>query len=436
MSKSSFLVAGALSLAAASVAHAELSVEGRAVGSALTVLGTDVEILRTGDTGTRTSTAPGGFDHSVSGATLEVPGVARVVTSAARTTGEADDAREDNLSFVTTTVGNSAAVVLPDDPLPVLDSVVSGSEMELTCDGASGSSRLELLYVAGTPVLTAPGEVPANTTILSPDLPLVTLNEQRLEVDPVSRTASFTVNALHADFAADLDLAELVLASASGAIRDVPADVACPIVEPPFSLLNSRKIAEHAHDADGDGLVEAGDRLRYRIVVESSGSEAAPSVRVVDRLPREIDVDPDSVTAGGEPVPGAVGDCPADARFDLCRNEPSEECLIVNVGDVTPGAENAVEVVFEAVVRNEAIGAGGEGETCNTVLVGPIERQALVDLGDPGFDEPPLNPDPLLTTGSGGCAIGGPAGGAAGEAWLVLAWSALVARLRRRRAAK
>jgi hypothetical protein len=55
-------------------------------------------------------------------------------------------------------------------------------------------------------------------------------------------------------------------------------------------------------------------------------------------------------------------------------------------------------------VTDRAISQNGKGSSCNTVRINDVERDVTVPIGS-GFDVPPVRPDPLKTTGSGGCSV-------------------------------
>ncbi len=87
-------------------------------------------------------------------------------------------------------------------------------------------------------------------------------------------------------------------------------------------------------DRDGDGLVGAGDGLRYTIVVENQGGAAATGVRLLDT--------PDRNTAL---VAGSVA---TDAGAVVQGNAPGDASVIVNLGTLA-GGDSAV-VAFDVIV--------------------------------------------------------------------------------------
>ncbi|MGH7898872.1 MAG: choice-of-anchor P family protein, partial [Candidatus Binatia bacterium] len=149
---------------------------GRAVGSFAALGGTDIGPLRTADTGCQ-ATLPQDdfFDVSAEGSTIPAAPLANVVTSESRTRG---DARRER--FVQSRSGNAIAEVIPPTApggSALLEVVTSGSEVSICGDVATGTSGIDLLTIAGTPV-PIPGTVAPNTTITSPAFPLLILNEQ------------------------------------------------------------------------------------------------------------------------------------------------------------------------------------------------------------------------------------------------------------------
>lgn len=404
-------------LLAVTGAHAEpLTVRGRGTGSSLSLLGGDVTLARTADTGEQQAEAPGSFSKSGEPpATLSVPPVVEILSSSSRTEGVADASSEGNRSFVATTAGDVVARVLPGQASggDLLGVATSGAELVLACDdslfpgktedGVFATSSLRVLDLAGDPLISNPGTVPPNTVLVLPGfLDLLILNEQTASSDPATGSFSMTVNALALRILESGELLELVFSSASGGIRNVPSGTDCALFPPP-PLFNSLKKAELAVDADSNGKADVGDTLRFVIEISNSSTAPVENVRVVDRLPSELDLVGNSAKLDGSPIAAEVGPCPGEVTFERCSSEPSDSCLVVaEVGPVAPGQTR--RLTFEMTVTDRAISQNGKGSSCNTVRINDVERDVTVPIGS-GFDVPPVRPDPLKTTGSGGCSV-------------------------------
>lgn len=442
-------------------------VEGRAFGTCLTLLGSELTSVRTADTSVRSATAPNGFSEATSSAALSVPGVAEVASSASETSGNADPNTQGNTSSVMSAAGDAVVAVVPatdtspEDPAgaAVLEVATSTTTATVSCTAApTGTAHIDVLSIAGTPV-SIPGDLSPNTTILSPALPLLILNEQ------IVGETSITVNAVHAKVLTNAELVELIVSSASGAAINCPTgggecdpeteccpgeEDCCPLNDPTCDshcLESSIKSSELVDDADGNGEIGPGDRVKFTIEAKNGCEGAVPGASVIDRVPDEITVDLSTVAVDGETVEGAALEaCPEGATFEDCESEASSQCLIVDIGDVEQDVP--VKVTFEATIDPEAVvDCDGfvEGQTCNTAIIGNdvarVERSTLVDLGRAGGGEdcpgesPPagISGDLLATTGSGGCAVS-PNGAAGGrESWPALLLMALLALRRVRR---
>jgi uncharacterized repeat protein (TIGR01451 family) len=414
-------------------AAGQINIEGRAVGTSAQLLGTDVPPLRTADTGPQTATAPGSFTAEQAGATIPAAPLAEVASSASSTEGEADAATQNNGTFVESIAGDVVARVLPGaapEGADVIAVATTGTTLTLACDddqfgtenGILVESGLELLNIAGNPVISEAGPIPQGTVLSIPvELGIVILNEQIVE--QVGRGARVTVNAFRAQLVQDAEVLNLTLSSASGGILDVPEDVECDLFPPP-PLSNSLKLGELLEDADDDGEAGPGDTLLFTLRAENSGDAALTNVRVVDRVPSEVDVDETSILLDGEAIEATIGPCPTDVNFERCQDEESSECLTATIAELAPGEVR--EITFEALIEEAAEDDDLGGETCNTAIFGDVERNVIVDLGPIGFDEPPISPDILQTTGSGGCAVRSAGRGSGLDFWPVLMLIGLV----------
>jgi len=105
--------------------------------------------------------------------------------------------------------------------------------------------------------------------------------------------------------------------SADAVVSDDPDTAAA--LDPTRIVITSRPVLDTSTkavvDVDGDGVFRPGDRVRYTIVVENTGSEDAAGVVVTDVVPAELT----ALTAAGASVAGqtvtfAVGALPVGAR--------------------------------------------------------------------------------------------------------------------------
>jgi hypothetical protein len=137
MNRRAGILASAVALVGSAMpAAAQLTVEGRAYGTSVSVLGTGVELLTTADTGTQSATAPGSFDEAAEGSSVDATPVADVLSSGSTTSGTADDAAEDNDSQVSSEAGDQAVVLLPGQApggAAVLEVVTTGATVDIHC---------------------------------------------------------------------------------------------------------------------------------------------------------------------------------------------------------------------------------------------------------------------------------------------------------------
>jgi uncharacterized repeat protein (TIGR01451 family) len=108
--------------------------------------------------------------------------------------------------------------------------------------------------------------------------------------------------------------------AADAVVSDDP-DTATPL-DPTRIVITSRPVLDTSTkavvDVDGDGVFRPGDRVRYTIVVENTGSEDAAGVIVTDVVPAEIvALSAAGGTVAGQTVTFAVGALPVSARRTL-----------------------------------------------------------------------------------------------------------------------
>ena len=441
----------ALCFMLAPLANAQVTVEGRAFGSSVTLL--DTEVASTADTGPQSASCSGldcsdnTFDATASGASIDASPVVQVVSSSSSTSGLADDNPDftENLSSVDSAAGNAVAIVLPgaSGGENVLEASTSFATASVACGVVPVmDSALDVVTIAGTPV-PVPGD--SETTILPAEgLELLRFNVRTCETsaDVTGTTGSITctTEALRAQVLPDDGgTVDVGLSHASASLLDVPIECICPTAQDCFPCRNFTGSDLGASFLQNEGCPgpDAGDSLRFRAdVVNGSLDTCDPlDVTLVARVPANAALDETTVTVGGETAEGTIADCPATLSFPGCPGEDpvdaSRQCLSVALGAIAPG--ESVEVTFDGDVA-------AKDEVClSAVLTAPIgdgNPRAIENLlvRVPDADCPGLGPgDPLATTGGGGCATVPGAGPGADDiafAGLLLGW--LVARRRSR----
>lgn len=451
MRRVAFLLATLLSIGG--VAEAQTSASGRAFGTTVDLLGGN--LVDQSDTQEATAPSasnapnPSAFDRTAAGATIPASPIAEVVTGPSRTRGCVDAGGCANLGgsvpqgqFVLSEAGNATASVLPGAApggVNLLDAVSNGSTAQVSCDPAggvavAGNSGIDLLVVAGNKV-PLPGTVPPNTTIVVPQLPLLVVNEQACpDPDAPAGTARCTVNALHAQLASPIvaGILDLKLSGSTASLTNAtcPGNGNC---NP--NLTNSVKtstILRADRTAPKNPQVPAiGDPIRFTVAATNSavlneacgGSQTGHHLRVIDRIPRGVTVDPTSITIqtdNGTPVPttGTIAPCAANLEFTGCNGEPASDgtrqCLTITDGDLAPAQTKRIS--FIATVNSSAtggstVGCDGNGTgagICNTALIQIDEIQNPSGTPRTSAIQCPIpnGGDQVRTTGSGGCSLG------------------------------
>lgn len=409
------------------VAHAsaEVTAQGRAFGTLVSVLQLPLLTIRTGDTGPQSVTAPGSFSADGSAMTLDASPLAIVINDATSTQGEAMASPDDECTpSVNSVSGQSVASVLPDKGVigdGLIEAVVSGSFASVTGNGApSGDGQVVELMIAGTPI-QIPSPQPPNTTILA-GLNLLTLNRQVSSSDPVTGTRSMLVQALRAQLVSDGEVLDVVLSDSEASLTNLPASCFNSSCSP--DLTNSIKSALFVKDEVNHGLADSGDIIKFIVSAVNSAACPAAGLQIIDRIPLFVTVDESSIKLDDQPVNFTKAACPDDAEFN-CPGEQaidtSRQCIFVDAGDLAANATK--NLTYNVTVGNDL----PEGSNiCNAARIGNRPVVTIVEGGTgitPG--------DILHTTGSGGCSLNPAA--PASDSWPVLVVGALLALRRWRR---
>ncbi|MGH7898377.1 MAG: hypothetical protein ACREQQ_10520, partial [Candidatus Binatia bacterium] len=369
--------------------------------------------------------------------------------------------------FVHSRAGNATAAVLVGQapgPSDVLDIVSSGSFADVVCDPVTeqltvaGNGEVNALVIAGN-VVPIPGPVNPNTTIAAPQLPLLVLNEQFCP-DPTAPpgTKRCIVNAAHAQLITASEVLDLKLSGSTASLTNCPC---CDIIDCAPSVDGTKSSLIVQQDRQTPKPVQnpqPGDPIRFTISAVNravantacpAGSQVGHTLTIIDRIPLGVTVDTSSITIqtdDGPPVSatGTIADCGGALRFPGCSPEPEtdadRDCLTVVAGDINPQQTKAIS--FVATVN--AVGSpdlpcdeNGVGQgICNTALI-QIDETGATPSGTPRTSRIlcPLGPraDRLITTGSGGCSLGGNTDLTKSELWPVVFLGALLWLRRQRR---
>ena len=364
----------ALLVGGANFAAAQTSAQGRAFGTRLDLLGSNIvdqsdTQLRTAPNASNTPT----IDATAAGATIDIAPIAQVITGPSTVRGCSTAggcpnlfstpgptplaANLDNEVFVESDAGDATASVLVGQgpgSVNVLDAVSSGATATARCNNDAlgtakaefdATSHVDALVIAGTRI-PLPGEQPPNTTIVAAQLPLLILNEQRPEDCFLTATsAQCTVTALHAQAVPtplSLNVVDLKLSSATAKIT---FDSSCVCNG---AMLVSSKVP---HVLTSGGVDEVppnpnpGDTIKYVIRVTNSGCVAANGVTVIDRIPNGVTVDPARLPTGA-----TLGAC--SVPITRCGTSSSSQCLTIPVGTIA--VNQSVEKDFFVTVNNDA----------------------------------------------------------------------------------
>ena len=394
-----------------------------------------------------------------------------------------------NETFVHSRAGDATVSLLPGaapGSADVLDGVSSGSNVTVRCNDATGmaeaqgDSTVDALVIGGTPV-PIPGSPPPNTTIGSAQATLIVLNEQNCSVTTTSATC--TVTALHSQVVSQGQLQDLKLSRSSGTITFDPQTCGCG---PLFSNSQKRSQVQTSNGTPKNPPPAVGDRIRYTVDLINSGCVTAPGVVVLDRIPLGTTFVAGSVAVNGTPMASiTTANCP-DVAFPGCdpaAADTSRQCLTIPAGDI-PVSTTPTQVAFTVTVDSGSTGGNnpgcnqqgvGEG-ICNTALIQvpganavtvPRTNSIPCPNGTPtpggggtptpggggtptpggggtptpsGTLTPGGTPQPidrLVTTGGGGCSVGGDPSDPTAQMMPVLGVGLLLGiRLWRRRAAR
>lgn len=164
------------------------------------------------------------------------------------------------------------------------------------------------------------------------------------------------------------------------ATRDEPGlDVGT--TAPPAAGFEAGKTADLIDDLDGDGLADAGDALRYTIVVRNAGRVALPNVVISDTLPISTTYLLSTTTVSTGTAPVALPDDVTGTPFPLDEGGVDLGPLpIGGVFSVTFGVrlDNPLPFEVEEIVNRATVTVGDESEEPEVVT--PIDRDPGIDL--------------------------------------------------------
>ena len=323
----------------------------------------------------------------------------------------------------------------------LLDAVSNGSTAQVSCnaDGSistTADSGIDALTLNGSNV-ALPLNLSPNTTILTSSLPRLVLNEQVCP-DPAAPagTTTCSVSALHAQVASPLlaGILDLKLSGATASLTNANCTGGGGNGCNPI-LTNSIKTAQilqaNRVTPKTPQVPAVGDPIRYTVAATNStvanescaaGAQTGHNLRIVDRIPIGVTVDPASITiqtdnGAAVPTTGTIAACPAGLVFTGCPGESDSgrQCLTVSGGDLPPSQTKRIS--FIATVSPTATGGstvgcdsnGNGAGICNTALIQIDEiqnpsgtpRTAAIQCPIPGNGG-----DAVRTSGSGGCALG------------------------------
>jgi uncharacterized repeat protein (TIGR01451 family) len=396
-----------------------------------------------------------------------------------------------NEVFVHSRAGDATVALLPGAApggTDVLNGVSSGSNVTVRCNDqtglaeAQGDSEVNALVVGGNPV-PIPGSVPPNTTIGSSQASLIVLNEQSCSTTTTSATC--TVTALHSQTVMQSQVTDLKLSRSSGTITFDPQICSCG---PLLTNSQKRSQVQTANGTPKNPPPDVGDRIRYTVDLINSGCNTAQGVVVIDRIPRGTTFLAGSVTVAGTPMPNiTTANCPnvAFPGCDPAGADTSRQCLTIPAGNI-PVSTTPTQVGFTVTVDSGSTGGNNPGcnpqgvgqGICNTALIqipgatvvtvprsnslpcpngtptpsgtqtpgggtptpggggtpSGTRSPTVVGTGTPSGTPPET--DRLITTGGGGCSLGGDGGGSAQMLPLLGVGLLLGIRQWRRRAAR
>lgn len=172
-------------------------------------------------------------------------------------------------------------------------------------------------------------------------------------------------------------------ANLDAAVTDDPSTVEsgdATIIQLSHTPLRAYKSVALIDDADSNGVLSEGDRLRYDVTIENNALVPVTGVTFDDPLDTNVDVVPGSVSAGS----GAIVD----------GNGEGDRFVIVTFASVP--ASGVVELSFETVVRSGI--SADTGEISNQAIVGGGGTEGIVtdDPSTPTLFDPTIIrfPDP------------------------------------------
>ena len=410
-------------------ASAQVTAEGRAFGTLVSVLQLPLLTIITGDTEPQSVTAPGAFDKDGSARTLDASPLAIVINDVTHTERQANLSTNECTSFVNSAAGSSTAVVLPGmGPAGqgVIEVAASGSNASVTGSGEPiGDGQVAEVVINGNRI-ELPSPQPPNTTLIS-GLNLLTFNRQVLTSDAVSGTRSLIVQALRAQLISNGEVLDVVLSESDASLTALPEKCFTSPCTPNFT--GSKKNGTLVTDNGTKNVADPGDVIAFTVSAKNSGTCPATGFQIIDRIPLYMTVDATSIKLGNTVVPPtAVIDCPSSAHFENnCPGEqdvdPSRKCIVVDGGTLQP---NATENLTYNATVNQDLPTGAP--VCNVALIGP-QPVVLIGFGGEGVLG---GGDVLQTTGSGGCSLNPSA--PSSDGWPILLIGALLGwrRLRRR----
>ncbi|MGH7960985.1 MAG: choice-of-anchor P family protein [Candidatus Binatia bacterium] len=209
----SLLLAGTVS-----TAQAQVIAQGQAQSSAVFLLGAEQGLLSTGNTQLQTATEPDDFAVTAQGASVDVPGVASVISAASSTAGRTSGSNPRVIS--------NAGEVTADVLNGTVRAVTTGSQAIVSCRSASADADVNVLRI-GTDVIDIPADPAPNTVIDVAGVARVTLNRQVFTPNQAAGTVTLTVDAALIEVLSGGQILEVVLSRSAAALAGLRSD--CPI---------------------------------------------------------------------------------------------------------------------------------------------------------------------------------------------------------------
>lgn len=287
---------------------------------------------------------------------------------------------------------DSNGAVTPGDTLTYTLILANRGDEELTGVTLSDDLPDGLSYVADSAEATS-GTVEVSgdrLSLASASIPVggyafvwfeVTIDDPLVNNDGVDNIETFTNQAT-----ADSDQTDPVRSDGNGDPSDgnQPTSITAVSSGPGTSALDVEKRWSLAVDVDGDGRVDPGDTLAYRISVRNTGSAQATDVRLSDDVP-----DNTSLVAGSETTSQGVV---------VSEGDPIE----VNLGTLSAGA--VATVGFRVTVNGGTPDGTLIANQASVTAAGGISEQS----DDNGTDDDGKNPTltPVDTEGTSGTPSG------------------------------